>query len=391
MILKRLSILNYKNIEQADLDFSPKVNCFIGQNGMGKTNLLDAVYYLSFCKSATNPIDSQVMRHEADFFVVQGLYETQQGDEEDIYCGMKRRQKKVLKRNKKAYQRFSEHVGFIPLVMVSPSDTQLIIGGSEERRKFIDAFISQYDKEYLKQLIAYNKALAQRNTMLKMEIMPDPDLFLMWEQVMADSASIIYNKRKELIERLTPFFQELYNGISDGAERVSISYTSHLERGNLLDQLIESRSKERIVGYTLHGIHKDDLTMELDGYPIKREGSQGQTKSYLTALKLAQYMLLSQKCNGKKPILLLDDIFDKLDSSRVQSILQLVADERFGQIFITDVNRSNIEQMISGLGCNYKVFSIDKGVVSYRTVKDNICVKITDVYDEMHELLRNYF
>ena len=363
MYLEHLFVADYRNLRMAELQLSPKINCFAGNNGVGKTNLLDAVYYLSFCKSAFNALDSQIIRHDADGFQLQGTYVMPDSSKSSISCNAKAKGKKQIKRDKKEYQRFSEHIGYIPLVMVSPSDTQLIIGGSEERRKFIDAFISQYDKEYLKQLIAYNKALAQRNTMLKMEIMPDPDLFLMWEQVMADSASIIYNKRRELIERLTPFFQELYNGISDGAERVSISYTSHLERGNLLDQLIESRSKERIVGYTLHGIHKDDLTMELDGYPIKREGSQGQTKSYLTALKLAQYMLLSQKCNGKKPILLLDDIFDKLDSSRVQSILQLVADERFGQIFITDVNRSNIEQMISGLGCNYKVFSIDKGVV----------------------------
>ncbi|MBR4303020.1 MAG: DNA replication/repair protein RecF [Bacteroidaceae bacterium] len=363
MYLEHLFVADYRNLRMAELQLSPKINCFAGNNGVGKTNLLDAVYYLSFCKSAVGSQDIQIIRHEADSFQLQGAYILPDGSKSTISCVARRKGKKQIKRDKKEYQRFSEHIGYIPLVMVSPADTQLILGGSEERRKFMDIVISQYDKEYLKQLINYNKALTQRNTMLKMEIMPDPDLFLMWEQVMSDSAAIIYNKRKELIDKLIPYFQELYAAISGGAETVSFSYTSHLDRGNLLDQLTEGRLKDHIVGYTLHGIHKDDLIMELGGYPIKKEGSQGQSKSYLTALKFAQYMLLCQVCNGKKPILLLDDIFDKLDSNRVNSILKLVADDRFGQIFITDVNRTNIEQMISGLGCDYKIFSIDKGTV----------------------------
>lgn len=363
MYLEHLFVADYRNLRLAELELSPKINCFAGNNGVGKTNLLDAVYYLSFCKSSVGSQDIQIIRHEAENFQLQGTYIMPDGTKSTISCIARQKGRKQIKRDKKEYQRFSEHIGYIPLVMVSPSDTQLIIGGSEERRRFMDVVISQYDREYLQQLIKYNKALTQRNTMLKMDLEPDPDLFLMWEQVMSDSAAIIYQKRKELTEKLAPHFQELYTAISGGAETVSFSYTSHLDRGNLSEQLVECRTKERIVGYTLHGIHKDDLTMELGGYPIKREGSQGQSKSYLTALKLAQYMLLRQVCNGKKPILLLDDIFDKLDSTRVQSILQLVADERFGQIFITDVNRTNIEQMISGLGCNYKVFSIDKGVV----------------------------
>lgn len=363
MYLEHLFVADYRNLQLAELELSPKINCFAGNNGVGKTNLLDAVYYLSFCKSAFNSLDSQIIRHGAEAFQLQGIYSMPDGSKSTISCVAKQKGRKLIKKDKKEYQRFSEHIGYIPLVIVSPSDTQLIIGGSEERRKFLDVMISQYDKEYLKQLINYNKALTQRNTMLKMETMPDPDLFLMWEQVMSDSANIIHQKRKELIDSIIPYFQELYAAISGGSERVSFSYTSHLDRGSLLEQLTENRQKERIVGYTLHGIHKDDLIMELEGYPIKREGSQGQSKSYLTALKLAQYMLLCQVCNGKKPILLLDDIFDKLDSNRVNSILKLVADERFGQIFITDVNRTNIEQMISGLDCEYKVFSIDKGTV----------------------------
>ena len=363
MILKRLSILNYKNIEQADLDFSPKVNCFIGQNGMGKTNLLDAVYYLSFCKSATNPIDSQVMRHEADFFVVQGLYETQQGDEEDIYCGMKRRQKKVLKRNKKAYQRFSEHVGFIPLVMVSPSDNELILGGSEERRRFMDMAISQHDKEYLAQLINYDKALQQRNALLKMEQEPDAELLSLWEEMMAQSGVLIYERRKAFIEGLTPTFQHFYSQISGEREEVSLHYQSHGDRGALLDVIRDGRAKDRIMGYSLHGVHKDDLVMQLGGYPIKREGSQGQNKTYLIALKLAQFDFL-RRSGHTTPILLLDDIFDRLDASRVEQIVHLVSSDTFGQIFITDVNRGHLDRILAAATGDYKLYTVSDGMVT---------------------------
>ena len=363
MILKRLSILNYKNIEQADLEFSPKVNCFIGQNGMGKTNLLDAVYYLSFCKSATNPIDSQVMRHEADFFVVQGLYETRQGDEEDIYCGMKRRQKKVFKRNKKAYQRFSEHVGFIPLVMVSPSDNELILGGSEERRRFMDMAISQHDKEYLAELINYDKALQQRNALLKMEEEPDAELLSLWEEMMAQAGMVIYERRKAFIESLIPIFQQFYNQISGEREEVSLSYLSHGDRGQLLDVIRDGRAKDRIMGYSLHGVHKDDLVMQLGGYPIKREGSQGQNKTYLIALKLAQFDFL-RRSGHATPILLLDDIFDRLDASRVEQIVHLVSSDTFGQIFISDVNRGHLDRILASATGNYKLYAVNDGVVT---------------------------
>ena len=363
MILKRLSILNYKNIEQADLDFSPKVNCFIGQNGMGKTNLLDAVYYLSFCKSATNPIDSQVMRHEADFFVVQGLYETLQGDEEDIYCGMKRRQKKVMKRNKKAYLRFSEHVGFIPLVMVSPSDNELILGGSEERRRFMDMAISQHDKEYLVQLINYDKALQQRNALLKMEQEPDPELLGLWEEAMAQAGMLIYERRKAFIEQLIPTFQRFYSQISGEREEVSLSYLSHGDRGVLLEVIRDGRAKDRIMGYSLHGVHKDDLVMQLGGYPIKREGSQGQNKTYLIALKLAQFDFL-RRSGHTTPILLLDDIFDRLDASRVEQIVHIVSGDTFGQIFITDVNRGHLDRILAAATGDYKLYTVSDGTVT---------------------------
>lgn len=227
MILKRISILNYKNLEQVELDFSPKMNCFIGQNGMGKTNLLDAVYYLSFCKSATNPIDSQNVMHDQDFFVIQGFYVTDEGDPEEIYCGLKRRQKKQFKRNKKEYTRLSDHIGFVPLVMVSPADAELIAGGSEERRRFMDVVISQYDKEYLNALIRYNKALTQRNVLLKAEVEPDEELISVWEEMMAVSGEVVYKKRSEFIAEFIPTFQSFYSYISQDKEKVNLSYESH--------------------------------------------------------------------------------------------------------------------------------------------------------------------
>ena len=370
MILKRISILNYKNLEQVELDFSPKMNCFIGQNGMGKTNLLDAVYYLSFCKSAGNPIDSQNMMHNQEFFVIQGFYETESGDLEEVYCGMKRRQKKLFKRNKKEYSRLSDHIGFIPLVMVSPSDAELISGGSEERRRFMDIVISQYDKEYLETLIRYNKALQQRNTLLKAESDPDEELMLVWEEMMAATGEVVYRKRCEFINEFIPTFQSFYSQISQDKELVSLSYESHASQGNLLDQLKENRLRERIVGYSLKGIHKDDLIMHLGDYPIKREGSQGQNKTYLIALKLAQFDFLRRTGSNTTPLLLLDDIFDKLDASRVEQIVKLVSGDKFGQIFITDTNRDHLDKIMKKIEGDYKVFSVENGVINERKDTD---------------------
>ena len=366
MILKRISILNYKNLEQVELDFSPKMNCFIGQNGMGKTNLLDAVYYLSFCKSATNPIDSQNMMHHQDFFVIQGFYETESGDIEEIYCGMKRRQKKLFKRNKKEYTRLSDHIGFIPLVMVSPSDSELISGGSEERRRFMDVVISQYDKEYLEALIRYNKALQQRNTLLKNEQGFDEELIEVWEEMMAASGEVVYRKRCAFIEEFIPIFQTFYSQISQNKEEVGLVYESHAQQGNLLQLLKESRQRDQIMGYSLKGIHKDDLLMQLGDYPIKKEGSQGQNKTYLIALKLAQFDFLRRTGSHTTPLLLLDDIFDKLDASRVEQIVKLVAGDKFGQIFITDTNRDHLDKIMQKIEGEYKVFSVEDGVIHER-------------------------
>lgn len=366
MILKRISILNYKNLEQVELDFSPKMNCFIGQNGMGKTNLLDAVYYLSFCKSATNPIDSQNMMHHQDFFVIQGFYETESGDIEEIYCGMKRRQKKQFKRNKKEYTRLSDHIGFIPLVMVSPSDAELISGGSEERRRFMDVVISQYDKEYLDALIRYNKALQQRNTLLKNEEPFDVELMEVWEEMMAASGEVVYQKRCSFIEEFIPIFQSFYSQISQHKETVDLVYESHAQQGNLVQLLKDSRQRDQIMGYSLKGIHKDDLLMQLGDYPIKKEGSQGQNKTYLIALKLAQFDFLRRTGSHTTPLLLLDDIFDKLDASRVEQIVKLVAGDKFGQIFITDTNRDHLDQIMHKIEGEYKVFSVEDGDIHER-------------------------
>ena len=366
MILKRISILNYKNLGQVELDFSPKMNCFIGQNGMGKTNLLDAVYYLSFCKSATNPIDSQNMMHDQEFFVIQGFYETEAGDMEEVYCGMKRRQKKQFKRNKKEYQRLSDHIGFIPLVMVSPADSELIAGGSEERRRFMDVVISQYDKEYLEALIRYNKALQQRNTLLKAEVEPDEELMLVWEEMMAATGEVVYRKRRAFIDEFIPTFQTFYSHISQDRETVNLAYESHAEQGNLLQLLKENRPKDRIMGYSLKGVHKDDLTMHLGEYPIKREGSQGQNKTYLIALKLAQFDFLRRTGSNTTPLLLLDDIFDKLDASRVEQIVKLVSGDKFGQIFITDTNRDHLDKIMKKIEGDYKVFGVEDGAVTER-------------------------
>ena len=370
MILKRISILNYKNLEQVELDFSPKMNCIIGLNGMGKTNLLDAVYYLSFCKSATNAIDSQNVKHLQEFFVIQGSYLTDSGEPEEVYCGLKRKQKKQFKRNKKEYSRLSDHIGFIPLVMVSPADSELISGGSEERRRFMDVVISQYDKEYLEALIRYNKALMQRNTLLKAEMEPDEELMNVWEEMMAAAGEVVFRKRMDFINEFIPTFQAFYSYISQDKEQVNLSYESHAMRGDLLQLIRESRQRDRIMGYSLRGVHKDDLTMQLGEYPIKREGSQGQNKTYLIALKLAQFDFLRRTGSNTTPLLLLDDIFDKLDASRVEQIVKLVAGDRFGQIFITDTNREHLDKILRKVNGDYKVFGVENGVIAERMEVD---------------------
>ncbi len=363
MILKQISIINYKNILSADIELSAKINCFIGHNGEGKTNLLDAVYYLSFCRSAFTAIDSQVINHEQDFFMIEGTYDAGNGDELSIYCGMKRGTKKHFKRDKKEYKRLSQHIGLIPIVFVSPSDTLLIDGGSDERRRLMDMVIAQYDHSYIEALANYNKALQQRNALLKLEEEPDAALLDIWEQEMAVNGERLYEKRKAFVDELIPIFQRIYQQIAEGKEEVSLQYVSHCQRGPLLEVIQRDRFKDRAVGYSLHGNHRDDLEMLLGGYPVKREGSQGQHKTFVLALKLAQFDFLKRTASNTTPLLLLDDIFDKLDARRVEQIVKLVASDSFGQIFITDTNRDHLDQILQNSHLDYKIFHVEKGEI----------------------------
>ncbi len=362
MILERISILGYKNIEQAELTFSPKLNCFIGKNGMGKTNLLDAVYYLSFCKSHNNQVDSQNIKHDADFALIQGYYLLGGSDEEEFFCSLRRRQKKQFKRNKKEYEKLSDHIGCLPLVMVSPSDSDLITGGSDERRKFMDVVLSQFDKEYLHALIRYNKALQQRNALLKSDMQADESLYELWEEQLAYEGQIIHTKRKAFVEQFIPTFQYYYNFICQSNETVELKYESPLDEGNLVDLLKHKRERDKILGYTTAGVHRDDLDMRMDDYSIKKVGSQGQNKTYVVAMKLAQFDFL-KKAGSTTPILLLDDIFDKLDSTRVEQIVKLVSEDNFGQIFITDTNRDHLDEILKGLNSDYRLYQVEGGGV----------------------------
>lgn len=361
MILENISIINYKNIKGVNLDLSPKINCLIGHNGVGKTNFLDAIYYLSFCRSANNPIDSQIIMHDENFFMLEGNYRTEQGDIENIYCGMKRGTKKHFKRNKKEYKRLSQHIGLVPLIYVSPSDSSLIEGGSEERRRLMDVVISQYDHSYIELLSNYNKALQQRNALLKMEEEPNSSLLDIWEQEMARNGELLFQKRLAFVDELVPVFQQIYQQISGQREIVSLRYISHCQRGPLLDVIQRDRFKDRAVGYSLHGVHRDDLEMLIGDFQMKREGSQGQNKTFVLALKLAQFDFLRRTSSTTTPLLLLDDIFDKLDAQRVESIVQLVSGDNFGQIFITDTNRDHLDKILSKSDGEYKIFTVEGG------------------------------
>ena len=332
---------------------------------MGKTNFLDAIYYLSFCRSTNLPIDSQIITHDENFFMLEGNYENDNGDVENIYCGMKRGTKKHFKRNKKEYKRLSQHIGLIPLILVSPSDVSLIEGGSEERRKLMDVVISQYDHSYIEALANYNKALQQRNALLKMEAEPDPMLMELWEQQMAQNGEILFAKRQAFVCELVPIFQQIYQHISGNQEKVDLQYSSHCTRGPLLEVIQRDRFKDRAVGYSLHGVHRDDLEFLLGDYQMKREGSQGQNKTFVIALKLAQFSFLQRTVSNTTPLLLLDDIFDKLDAQRVEAIVQLVSGDNFGQIFITDTNRDHLDQILRRLNGDYKLFYVENGEIAY--------------------------
>lgn len=361
MILKKLSVLNYKNIVHAEVDFSPKINCFFGNNGMGKTNFMDAIYYLSFCKSHMNTPDNQIIRNGEEMSILQGVYDYD-GREEELFCAIRRRQRKQFKRNKKEYGKLSEHIGLLPLVMISPADSDLIQEGSEGRRKFLDMIISQQDKNYLHALIQYNKALLQRNVLLKEENR-DFSLFDVLEMQMVMYGEIIYAKRKQTVEKLIPIFNHYYQQICNSVEQIGLKYVSQLEKKSLEEKLKANRERDFILGYTSAGIHKDDLEMILGEALIRRIGSQGQRKTYLIALKLAQFSFLTQQ-GVTTPILLLDDIFDKLDAQRVAQIIRLVGSKQFGQIFITDTNRNYLDEILDTTGNDYALFEVEKGGIT---------------------------
>ncbi|MGJ5643297.1 DNA replication/repair protein RecF [Formosa sp. S-31] len=359
MILKSLSVINYKNFESESFEFDNKINCFVGQNGVGKTNILDAIYHLAFGKSYFNPVASQNINHNADFFVVNGDF--LKGDTpEKIIVSLKQGQKKVIKRNGKPYEKFSDHIGFIPLVIISPADRDLIIEGSETRRKFLDSVISQSDKSYLNDLINYNKTVAQRNALLKyfaLNYTFNKDTLDVYNQQMHELGTSIFEKRKTFLETFVPIFKARHKVISNGQETIDLCYKSDLFNGPLIELLNQNIGKDRAVQYTSTGIHKDDLLFQIKDHPIKKFGSQGQQKSFLIALKLAQFDFIKAQ-SGVNPILLLDDIFDKLDEQRVGQIIKLVDDANFGQLFISDTHADRTENAIKQVHQSYQLFKI---------------------------------
>lgn len=368
MILRQLNIINFKSIATASLTLSPKVNAFIGLNGMGKTNILDALHYLSFTKSHLGITDSLAVRRGAEAAILEGNYLSTYEDERRLLLQIRPGQRKILKRNKKEYDRLSDHIGAFPLVIVSPQDYQLIQGGSEERRRFVDMQLSQQDSAYMNALAQYHKALEQRNSLLKTPAASDAMLDL-YDVQMDRLAQYIWQARREFVEKFTPHFSAYYSAIAEETDAVELGYESALlaTEGRLYDLLVEARQRDRIVGYTTVGIHRDDLVMTLGDELIRRVGSEGQRKTFLISLKLAQYRLLSLM-SSERPMLLLDDIFDKLDAERVSRIIALVGGQDFGQIFLTDTNRKYLDEIIHSWGEDYRLFSVDRGNVTALTI-----------------------
>ena len=357
--LKKLTILNYKNILQKDIEFSANINCFVGDNGTGKTNLLDAIYYLSFTKSYFNHVDNQNITHGEEFFMLQGEYQ-KNSKPETIHCSFKRGKKKIIKYNQVKYKRFSDHIGIIPVVIITPDDNKLILADSKERRIFIDTIISQYNSEYLNNLIKYKRVLAQRNQLLKNFAERNnfsQQSLSIWDEQLVSLGNKIFAVRNSFITDFVPIFQKYYKYISNQTEFVSIKYKSQLKDTNFTKLLDMTLAKDRILQHTSVGIHKDDLIFTLQEYPLKKIGSQGQQKTFLLSLKFAQYELI-KKFLKINPILLLDDLFDKLDATRIEQIVKLVADNNFGQIFITHTNIQRLENILLKINTEYKILNI---------------------------------
>jgi len=366
MWLKNLTLLNFKNYNAADLVFSNSVTAFVGNNGAGKTNLLDAIHYLCLCKSYFNPIDSQQIKTGEELFLVQGDFVRDEKPEK-ISCGLKRNQKKSFKRNKKEYDKLADHIGLFPVVMISPYDINLIMDGSEERRRFVDNVISQTDSKYLDELITYNKHLLNRNALLKQVAATrtlDVALLQILDEQLVNSGNIIFEKRKQFLLNFIPLFDKHYQFLTNNAEQVSLSYQSQLNEQRFEKLLAQAIEKDRLLERTTVGIHKDELQFEIAGMAMKKFGSQGQQKSFLIALKLAQYSYL-QKFKNFKPLLLLDDIFDKLDQNRIHKLMEMVSHHDFGQIFITDTDKQRVVQVFEQIAIDVDLFEVSEGSVNH--------------------------
>ncbi|MBK1438988.1 DNA replication/repair protein RecF [Parapedobacter sp. ISTM3] len=366
MWLKQLSVLHFKNYSEATVHFAPEVNAFTGRNGAGKTNLLDAIHYLSLCKSYFNPVDSQQIKQGEDWFMVQGEFD-KDGQPDVVACSLKRNQKKQFRKNKKEYTRLADHIGLFPLVMISPNDSTIVTDGSEERRRFIDNVISQTDLRYLDGLIAYNRCLVQRNSLLKQSAktgMLDKGVLDVLDMQLVELGMPIFEKRQAFMAAFIPEFNKHYRFLTDTAEEVSLVYESQLMAGDFADLLAQQLDRDRALERTTVGIHKDDLLFAIHGdMPLKKFGSQGQQKSFLIALKLAQYSFLYNQ-KAFKPLLLLDDIFDKLDEVRTRKLMQMVSADDFGQIFLTDTDALRINRIFEEINRKVCIFEINSGVVN---------------------------
>jgi DNA replication and repair protein RecF len=366
MHVEKLSIVNFKNYRQVELELSPEINCFVGSNGAGKTNLLDAIHYLSMCRSYLNPIDSQNILFEEQFFVIQGLW-VKESSSDQIYCGVKKGTKKVFKKNKVQYEKLAEHIGSYPSVMISPYDRNLITEGSELRRKWMDGIIAQFDRDFLNDLVKYGKVLDQRNALLKN--MADFGFFNrenieVWNEQLVTYGQRIFSARSAFLDEFISVFQKYYDDLSDNKETVGLEFKSHLLEGDFLIQLKAAERQDHRKQYTTIGIHKDDLIFTINGHPVKKFGSQGQQKSYLIALKLAQFEWLTTHLNVK-PVMLLDDIFDKLDNKRVGRLMELVSDNSFGQVLVTDTDEDRVKRIFDSINLPFKLFTVHENEVKY--------------------------
>ena len=364
MYIRKLSLLNFKNIAQADLELAPGINCFTGRNGAGKTNVIDAVWYLAMCKSSLAMTDGQSVRHGEEFFLLNGEYLSDGGRHETVTCSFKRNGGKTLKRNGKEYERLSEHIGAVPTVIVSPADIFLVSDAADERRKWLNSFISHNDREYLNALIRYNHALAERNRLLKqLRSAAQGDLLEVFDMQLEAHGRVIHAKRAETIEKLGPIVARHYRAISGDREKVELSYRSELNGATFGEVLAAARDRDIANQFTTSGVHRDDMVMRIGGYPLKKYGSQGQQKSFLIALKLAQHAIIAEE-TGERPILLLDDLFDKLDASRLEALITLVGDGSFGQTVISDCNHTRLTSILDNCGARYTLFTVEEGEIT---------------------------